>query len=302
MGFTNFPNGLTSFGVPVMGGGPQVPFTTGNYYFVDSGTGLSTNPGTFAEPMATIDQAVNKCTASNGDVIVVFPGHAETISSATSLVMDTIGVYVVGLGKGALRPTLTFSADTSTIAVSGADCTLENLILVANIDNMAVGITASATADGLTLRNIEMRDGASNKEFLVAISVAAACADVTIDGLAFHGLAGGMTNCILLAGAADRFKMVNSFIRCDASDYILDAVTAASVGVVVRNNLFINIDTGAGLAVGFHNDSTGFVANNHVANLKDTVAPFAGTGLAYSQNYGSNALNASGIILPAVDT
>ena len=54
-------------------------------------------------------------------VLIVFPGHAETISSATSLVMDTIGVYVVGLGKGALRPTLTFSADTSTIADSGAD-------------------------------------------------------------------------------------------------------------------------------------------------------------------------------------
>lgn len=300
---TNFPNGVSSFGVPVMGGGPQVPFTTGNYFFVDSGTGAAGNSGTSVDyPLATIDQAINKCTASNGDVIIVFPGHAETISGATSLVMDTAGVSVIGLGSGALRPTLTYSATASIINVTAADCRLENLLIVGNVDNIVTGIAASAAADGLVLKDIEMRDGAANKEFLVGVSIAAACTDVTIDGFKFRGLGGGMTNCILCAGAADRFTLVNSYINCDASDYVLDAVTAASVDVVVRNNLIINIDTGAGLAVGFHNSSTGFVADNRVMNLKDTVGPFAGTGLAYAENYGSNAANASGIILPAVDS
>lgn len=299
---------MTRFGdmVYAMGGLPAVgnaPLTTGNVWFVDSGTGSNSNDGKSIEsPLATIDAAIGKCTASNGDLIIVFPGHAETISGATSLVMDVAGVHVLGLGSGSLRPTLTFSATTSTISISGADCTLENMLLVSDIDDCAVGITAAATADGLTLKNIEMRDGAANKEFLVAVSIAAACTDVTIDGFQFHGLAGGMTDCILLVGAADRFRLLNSFIRCDASDKVVDGSAAASVGVVIWNNLMINIDTAAGLGVAFHNSSTGFVANNHMANLKDGVAPFSGTGLAYSQNYGTNALNASGIILPAVDS
>jgi len=302
MTITAYPNGVSSFGVPVMGSGVNVPFTTGSYFFVDSGTGLSTNPGTFEYPLATIDQAIGKCTASAFDVIVVFPGHAETISGATSLAMDVAGVQVIGLGTGALRPTLTYSATDSIINVTAANCTLENLLIVGNVDNIVTGIAASAAADGLTLRNIEMRDGASNKEFLIAISIAALCTDVTIDGFQFHGLGGGMTECILLVGAADRFKLLNSYIRCDASAQAVDGAAAASVGVVVKNNLVINIDTGAGLGIAFHDSSTGFVSSNHVANLKDTVVGLSGTGLAYCENYASNALGASGIILPAVDS
>jgi hypothetical protein len=288
-------------GVPLFPG--SLPMTVGNVFFVDSGTGSNSNTGTNLDaPLATIDAAIGKCTASNGDLVIVFPGHAETLSGATSLVMDVAGVSVIGLGTGSLRPTLTYSATASIISVTAADCVLENVICVGAVDNIVTGISLGAAADGFTLRNVEMRDGASDEEFLIAISITAACADVTIDNFRFHGLGGGMTNCILLAGAADRFRLFNSFIRCDASDYLLDGVTAASVGVEIVGNRLINIDTGAGLAVGLHNSGTGFVANNHVANLKDTVAPFAGTGMAYSQNYGSNALNASGIILPAVDT
>jgi hypothetical protein len=45
MGTTNFPGGVTSFGVPVLGGGYAVPATTGNYFFVDSNTGSNGNSG-----------------------------------------------------------------------------------------------------------------------------------------------------------------------------------------------------------------------------------------------------------------
>jgi hypothetical protein len=300
MSITNFPNGVSSFGAPVIGG--NIPATTGSYFWVDSGTGLSTNPGTYEAPMSTIDGAVNLCTASAHDVIIVAPGHSETIASATSLVMDTAGVQIIGLGTGSLRPTLTYSATASIINVTAADCTIENVILVSEIDNCVTAIALSAAGDGFTLRNVEVRDNASDEEFLIFMTIATTCPDVTIDGLAYHGLAGGMTDCIVAAGSADRFKLINSFFRVDASDKIVDFSAAASVGVIIANNLFINIDTGAGLAVALHNSCTGFVANNHTANLKDTVAPYTGTGMAYSQNYGSNALNASGIILPAVDT
>ena len=300
MAITNFPNGVSSFGVPVIGAAGQVPITTGNYYFVDSSTGLASNPGTLEFPTATIDQAINK--ASSGDVIVLFPGHAETISGATSLVMDVAGIQIVGLGIGSLRPTLTYSATSSIINVSAANCSISNVLIVGDIDNIVTCIALTAAADGFQLHNVEVRDGAANKEFLIFMTIAAACTDVLIDSLVFRGLGGGMTDCIVAAGAADRFKLANSYIHCDASDKIVDLSAAASTDVIITNNLLINIDAAAGLGVVINNSSTGFVANNHAANLKDTVVWVSGTGMAYSQNYGSNALNASGIILPAVDT
>lgn len=302
MGFTHNPNGITSFGIPIIGSG-QIPATTGNYFFVDSGHSKAniTNQGTIDFPMSTIDSAINLCTASEGDVIVVAPGHAETIAGATSLVMDTAGVQIVGLGIGSLRPTLTYSATASIINVTAADCSISNIILVSEIDNCVTAIALSAAADGFQLRNVEVRDNASDEEFLIFMTVATTCSDVIIDRLHYHGLGGGMTDCIVMAGSADRFQLINSFIRVDASDKIVDMSAAASVGVRIVNNELINIDTTAGLGVALHNSCTGFVANNHITNLKDAVAPFTGTGMAYSQNYGSNALNASGIILPAVD-
>lgn len=287
-------------GVPLTG---NLPLTLGNVFFVDSGTGSASYEGTTPDrPKATIDSAIGLCTASQGDIIVVLPGHAENISGATSLVMDVIGVSVIGLGRGALRPTLTYTATTGTISISGADCTLENLILVANIDDTAVGITVGATADGLLLKNIEMRDAASNKEFLLPISIAAACADVTIDGLAIHGLAGGATSAISALGAADRFKLINSYIWGDYSAAAVKLDAAASVQILVDNNRVTNIDTGAGLGIAAHATTTGWMSNNRIMNLKDTVVGLSGAAMAFSENYASNAVAASGIILPAVDS
>ena len=43
MGLTNFPNGVSSFGVPILGGGTI--FTTGSIFFVDSTTTAGINNG-----------------------------------------------------------------------------------------------------------------------------------------------------------------------------------------------------------------------------------------------------------------
>mgnify|MGYP006139353905 CR=1 FL=1 len=55
-------------------------------------------------------RALNK-----GDVIVVMPGHAETVSGAAGINCDVAGVSIVGLGRGAARPTITMSAATTRL-------------------------------------------------------------------------------------------------------------------------------------------------------------------------------------------
>lgn len=301
MTLSAFPNGVSSFGMPVVAGGGFIPPTTGSVFFVHS-SGSNGNDGKSPDaPVATIDYAVGLCTANKGDLIIVMPGHAEAVTS-TSLAVDVAGISIIGLGRGSLRPTLTFSATSSIITVSATNCLLQNLVLVGNVDNIVTGISLTATADGAILRDIEMKDGAANKEFLVGIAIAAACDDVTIEGFRFYGLAGGATGAIEAAGAANRFKLLRSYIRGQFSSQTVDLAAAASTDIEIGWNTIINIDTGAGLGVVAHASSTGFAHDNRITNLKDTVAGISGAGLAFAENYCSNALNASGIIVPAVDS
>jgi hypothetical protein len=135
MSLTNFPNGITSFGVPVIGSG-QIPVTTGFYFFVSSGVGSNDNNGGRSTPFATIDYAIGKCTANKGDVIVVMPGHTETIAAAGGITADVAGVTIIGLGFGSLRPTITWSAVASTFAISAANVTLSNILCKISIDEV----------------------------------------------------------------------------------------------------------------------------------------------------------------------
>jgi len=111
-----------------MGGG-NIPSTTGTYFFVDSATGSNANDGKDPDhPVATIDYAVGLCTANKGDVIVVMPNHAETVSAAAGIDLDVAGITVVGLGRGGQRPAITINGSSAgDIDVDAADITIKNI-------------------------------------------------------------------------------------------------------------------------------------------------------------------------------
>jgi hypothetical protein len=81
MALTNFPNGVTSFGVPVLGGINGIPLT-GDWWFVDPAHGSDAYDGTSPEtPFATIYAAYNAATAGQNDVIVLM-GNGSTSGTA----------------------------------------------------------------------------------------------------------------------------------------------------------------------------------------------------------------------------
>ena len=199
MGLTRFPHGISSFGVPVIGSG-SIPSTTGSYFFVHSGTGSNGNTGEDKDhPFATIDYAIGKCTASKGDVILVMPGHAETIADATSLVPDVAGISIIGLGSRNNRPTITYSATGSEIIVTGESTVIRNIIFKAGISAVATAIDVDAnyvtidncmfyyggttTYDFVLSVDIDAYDYAivSNCEFYAEAATAGATAGIRID-------------------------------------------------------------------------------------------------------------------------
>jgi hypothetical protein len=129
---TNYPNEIS------LGGVSLLDTYAGNVFWVDSGTGsdIGSAKGTKQKPYATLEYALDKCTAGNGDIIMVYPGHAETLTVGFTL--DTAGVSVIGLGNGDNRPTLTINAAIDGVSISGDDCLLHNFRIIAG-SSVAVG-------------------------------------------------------------------------------------------------------------------------------------------------------------------
>ncbi|HXJ72527.1 MAG TPA: hypothetical protein VNM37_06730, partial [Candidatus Dormibacteraeota bacterium] len=143
MTISNYPNGFAN-GVTVRGM-PLLNSYPGNVFWVHSGTGSDGYKGTFDRPFGTIDYAIGNCRASRGDIIVVKAGHTETVSAAAGIALDVIGVAIIGMGTGTLRPTINFTATTSTLTMSAASCALYNVLLTGGIDAVASPVVVSAS-------------------------------------------------------------------------------------------------------------------------------------------------------------
>lgn len=139
--FTNFPqgfaNGLSVRGVPLLQAQAGQVFFVGNCGAAlnpNQRAGSDSNRGTFLDPFATLNYAVNTaCQQGRGDIVFVLPGHQEYISSATALPLATNGVAIIGLGAGGNRPTFTLDTTAaSTIAVRAANISIQNCVFIAN--------------------------------------------------------------------------------------------------------------------------------------------------------------------------
>lgn len=144
-------NQLYVFGRPVGAFPPVGPI--GKTFFVDSGIDASegTSPDT---AVGTIDEAINLCTANNGDVIYVMPGHTEAVT-VSSIACDVAGVTIIGLGSGAMKPVLTFGATDSRINVSAANCTWQNFRFTAGIGDVVTAVLHATAAQNTRYLDIE---------------------------------------------------------------------------------------------------------------------------------------------------
>lgn len=100
MGYTNFPNGLTSFGIPLPG---SMPAIAGKWFFVNPSKGSDGNKGTSLQhPVKTLSKAYSLCTSGAGDGICIVSTDTGASSSTTvyeSAVIDwsKCGITVWGM-------------------------------------------------------------------------------------------------------------------------------------------------------------------------------------------------------------
>ncbi len=311
MAYTNFPQGITSFGVPTIGGG-NIPITTGSYWIVNSTTGNSGGPGSMDSPYATIAQAVSVAAAN--DVIICLPTHAESISSSTALTMSVGGVQVVGLGNGIRRPTITIdTANTATINVSASSVSFTNMVFVANFLSIAACFTV-ASAKWFKVDQCYIYDTSSVLNFLNIVKTTGGAN--TADGLTFTnntvanlGVTSNNTT-ILTANTIDQLTMLNNNMKWAVQN-------DKAIGIIVTAGILTNLNcgynrgyrpntttAGGSLITVTGTTSTGFVYNNYVQTLTTSSDLLFTTtvGLAAFNNYVTGAVGASGFLIPAADS
>lgn len=235
---SNYPNGfreaITIRGVPLLQSHPGKVFWVSNNSTLQTNekAGSNGNDGSFWAPFSSIDYAVGRCTANKGDVIMVKPGHVETVTAAAGLDLDVAGIALVGLGSGSNRPQINFTtATTADMDVDAANITMVNFLFTGGIDALAAPIDVNA-AD-FKLIDCEWRDVTGQATDVI---LADANADrLLIDGHFHNGAAAaGADSAIALVGMDNpvikNFKIVGNFAVS-----AIDCRTTAVVDLEIYN-------------------------------------------------------------------
>lgn len=321
MASTNFPHGINNLvlrGVPITQLHPGRVFWVTNSSTTLSGTsvgGADGNPGTYQRPMASIDAAINKCVSGRGDILILGPGHAESVTSATTINADVAGVAIVGLGAGTSRPTLTLTtANTATIPVTADNISFKNILFVGNFLSIAAAITVGAGA-WCTVEDCEFKDTSAILGFLSPIKTTVS---VNADHLHFinnrvHQISTTNTVApIVILGTMTGLtvndnRVVSSVAHNNVSRLVSHAALVMTDMEVMRNTVFsVNTDTATGAALVSTTAVTGSgqIADNIVRAL-DVAAAIMVTATAvqyglFNNLYIGDGTSVSGFVLPAI--
>ena len=152
MGITNFPNGISSFGVPMAG--PDYASMFGSYWFVDNSSSAARNDGKSPDtPFTTIAAAVAKAAA--GDTIYVRGTNTDYDEAVTitANMVSLIGVasHVKMLGWNA-------DSDATCLTITGHGCVVDGFYFRPEGATSGIAIdigtdTTTAKGDCTVIRN-----------------------------------------------------------------------------------------------------------------------------------------------------
>lgn len=308
MPISNYPNGFAN-GVNILGM-PVLNTYGGNVFWVNSSGGSDGNKGTRDRPFATLDYAIGRCTANNGDIIMLMPNHAETITGAGGITADIAGITIVGMGTYNQRPRfLMDGATTVTFVVSAADVTVQNCVFASG--HADVVRCFNVTAAGFSCLECEFVNNVVDENFLVAIDCSSTT-DNNADGLKVVGCRyisadASATNLINVTADVDGLVATDNFVCLDAATaapMILCATGKDLRGLLVLRNYVANGMTANDLFI--DNDTavnTGIVAHNRIGHHDVTGAHslIDCDGVRLFDNLSVSTDVLSGVIIPAAD-
>lgn len=284
MGFSNYPdgflNGITVRGIPILN------TYAGNVFWVDSGIGSNGNSGKLpTQPFATIDYAVGRCTANNGDIIMVAPGHAEVVSAAGGLDLDVAGITIIGLGRGATQPTVTLdTATTADVDVDAANITVANIHFRANFADIVAAIDVNAT--DFSLLGCRFTEVATDMNALIWVQDAAAAGSdrITIEGCHAIALDAANTHFVNFAGTGTGHIIKDNILIGDWGTMAIGGAGVITACTII-NNMISNAASTSDACINLAATATGVVVGNDCAGAAVQANGITATACLISRNY-----------------
>jgi hypothetical protein len=318
--YTEFPdgfvNGITLRGQPIHVTNPGKTFYVNGTSVLSDGQkvgGSNGNEGTYTKPFATIDYAIGQCTASRGDLIVVAPGHTETVSAAGGIAVDVAGVTILGMGSGSLRPTITLdTAATASITMSEANTAFKNCIFSAAVADVNEVITPSAT--GITIEDCDFVAAATGQNFLSIMDTGTTdneCDDFALINCTWIEPDAATLTACSIDGDLDGLTIQGCYMNLgvNSSDLPILAIVATGKDVTnvnIQDNTLIRLNDANPLLITADTTTanTGVIRNNTVRHLDiaTELLVTAATNISFTNNLCSAAVDASGFLVPAADS
>lgn len=236
--------------------------------------------------------------ASRGDVILVLPGYTQTISGAAGTTISKAGLSIIGLGKGSLRPTITFdTAITAQMIVSGANVTIKNVLFdFTGFDAITAAI--SVTAADVAFEECEFITNTGTAGVVLGILTAATATRFRVERCRFTGPAtnsGTTTTAQIKHEVGVDYVIRGNYFTGKMTQAILNATTVLR-GLIAENYFVVATGT---KAIAMEASSTPFISNNRI-NVPSGTAPIVAAagfvaGNIYSAAAGVTAGTASTI-------
>jgi len=244
--------------------------TTGNVWYVDSGSGVNAVGAAGKSkdrPFDTLDYAIGRCIDNHNDYIIVMAGHAENLAAADAVDVDVAGVTILGLGDGQDRPTFTYTGTGGEFVIGAANVRIANLVFVAGVSNVTMGISVEAAGDNFTMEYCEVTEpGTATYDFADIIDLASGADDITINGMLVRQLgvtAGDLDHFLEMGtGVNNRVRVLNSLIE---GEFLVSAIWSdkADTEVLIDNCIITNA-TNAQHAIEFTSTARGTIRNTLV--------------------------------------
>lgn len=236
-----------------------------NKFYVSSVTGADVpqNGGSWQKPFATLEYAINKCTANYGDVIIVLPGHNEGITSAAAIDFDIAGISVIGVGNGTLRPTIDFDHADASVAIGANNVTLYNIRFRCSANAITVGLDIEDGVTDATVAYCRFGDAeTATDEFAISLRTGDASNRAHILYNEFSAGAQAAVNAIHFAKDTDETLVIGNIITGTYSTAPIAGSTTASTNLLIDGNYFYT--GGSADTFNLVAASTGIVSNNYI--------------------------------------
>lgn len=249
-------------------------------------------------PFLTLVYALTRCTASQGDVIYLLPGHVETVVTA-GLAINVAGIAIRGIGEGLLQPIVDLTeAIGTTVTVSGASVEFEGVFFRANFEDITVAITLAAT--DATFRKCRFEGvlaDTHNAVIWIQDGAAATTDRITVEDCKFVDYDAANTHAINFAGTGTQHVFRRNRLIGSWSTYAIGGA-GAIIAADISDNYVYNISAGADVGLSLAAATTGVCMNNRISTGQASASQITAAGLGKCQNYGGLIGDNNGLLEP----